>query len=148
MANQEQSHRELHLRFALGLAEGFIAGVATCLAVRRFATSKRQSSTPLPERRRLRAQGSLQGAPSGSDFRDYRTDIPLKRESGETAGNPRDLVSISALQAKTDFSRAAGAPGSKERSEVLERPGQPGQALTHTDASQPVQPAGRSLKIG
>jgi hypothetical protein len=147
MANQEQSHRELYLRFALGLAEGFVAGVATCLALQRLATHKRQSSVTVPERRRMRAQASLQGAPAGSNFRDYRTDIPLKRESGETAGDPGDLLSISALQAKTDFSHATGAPGSKESAEVLERPGLPGQALTHTDAAQPVKPAGRSLKI-
>lgn len=137
MAEEVRTVRDCRLQYTLGLFEGLIAGIGFMIMFHRV----------IPPAKATVAKTSEVVDKTVSTFRNYGTDIPLKRESGETAGDPSQLVAANAGESRTQFERMAGAPGATIRGEVLERPGHPGQPMPDSDASKPVQPASRSIKI-
>lgn len=124
-------------QFMLGLFEGLFAGIGVMIVFHRMLAPVKASvnqSIKVAER-------------AASTFRQYGAEIPLKRESGETAADPSQLVTANAGQARTYFERSGGSPGPDLQGEILERPGHPGQPMPERDASKPVHPSSRTVKI-
>lgn len=137
MAENTRTSPELRTHFALGLFEGLLAGVAaTIIFYRAMKPTRAGFSKP------SNAEGG-----AISSFREHGKEILLKRESGETGGDPGQLVTANADHARPQFERPGGAPGPETQGEVLARPGTSGQPLPNGDASKPVQPASRTLRI-
>lgn len=137
MAEQVSTSRDSRLQYMLGLFEGLIAGIGFMIMFHRIIS---------PAKATVKETSEVVGK-AISAFREHGTEIPLKRESGEAAGDPAQLVTANADQTKTQFERAGGSPGPNARGEVLDRPGHPGQPMPRGDASEPVQPSPRSIKI-
>jgi hypothetical protein len=136
MAENIDGSREFRLHFGLGFFEGFFAGIAAAILVRAMTSGKSDPSRV--------SNGA--GSPISS-FREHGSELQLKRKSGEHAGDPSQLVTVSADQAKPQFERPGGAPGPNGKGEVLERPGYPGQILPKRDASKPIQPVSRIIDM-
>jgi hypothetical protein len=136
MAENIDGSREFRLHFGIGFFEGLFAGITATILFRAMMPAKPMS-----------AQATNQAGGVVSSFREHGSEIQLKRESGEHAGDPGLLVTAEADQAKPKFERPGGSPGPNGKGEVLERPGYPGQLLPNGDASKPVQPVSRTLKM-
>ena len=84
---------------------------------------------------------------SSHSFRERSTDLNMRREASENAGDPTRLSpSVTkgvegAVAHRVTIERSSGNPGPNSIAEVLEVPGQPGRTLDHSDAAQPVRSA-------
>jgi hypothetical protein len=75
-------------------------------------------------------------------------DFISRRDNPESFGDPATLSGQSSPNRGIAYSRPGGAPGGKFDAEELATPGQPGQLLNFTDASEGVHMQSRSLDLG
>jgi hypothetical protein len=86
-------------------------------------------------------------------FRDHSTELDMRREASENAGDPTRLspsiaTGRNAAPAQpVTIERSSGNPGPRSAAENLEVPGQPGRILDHSDAAQPVRSAKRTYEL-
>jgi hypothetical protein len=117
-----------------GLAAGILGGAVIAILLPRLFRDSRPSADEL-----LRTD--LESQQTGFDF-------VSRRENPESFGDPSILSGDSSPSRGIAFSRPGGAPGGRAEAERLATPGQPGQHLDYTDASEGVHMQSRSLDLG
>ena len=86
-------------------------------------------------------------------FRQHSTELDMRREASENAGDPTRLAPSITPRRATDqnglltIERPSGNPGPTSAAEMLEVPGRPGRMLDHSDAAQRVESALRTHKV-
>ena len=124
---------------------GFIMGSLVGLVAAAYSYSRGDS-------RAQRLASDEERIPEASHtFRQHSTDLDLRREASETAGDPT-ILTPSVATGRTvppaiTFERSSGNLGPASTGEVLEVPGQPGQTLDYSDAAQPVKSVLRTHRI-
>jgi hypothetical protein len=121
-----------------GLAAGILGGAVVAILLPRLFRDSRPSADELL---RSEPQPHDQSQQTGFDF-------VSRRENPESFGDPSILSGDSSPSRGIAFSRPGGAPGGKAEAERLATPGQPGQHLDYTDASEGVHMQSRSLDLG
>ena len=117
-----------------GLAAGILGGAVIAILLPRLFRDSRPNADEL-----MRAEP--ENLQTGFDF-------VSRRENPESFGDPATLSGDSSPNRGIAFSRPGGSPGGKFDAEELATPGQPGQHLNFTNASEGVHMQSRSLDLG
>lgn len=127
--------------------KGFVFGSLVGLVAAAYARGEfRRSQNFAPAHERSTPEPS-------HTFRQHSTDLDMRREASENAGDPTRLSPSLAKEREAagaqpvTIERSSGNPGPNSAAEVLEVPGRPGRALDYSDASQPVRSAARTREL-
>jgi hypothetical protein len=127
--------------------KGFIMGSLVGLVAAAYARGEFRRSQPLaPDGRQRTLEPS-------HTFRQHSTELDMRREASENAGDPTRLAPsvangrAAAPDQVVTIERSSGNPGPASAAELLEVPGQHGRTLDHSDAAQRVESALRTHKV-
>jgi hypothetical protein len=133
--------RANHLDFWKGFVTGSIFGAAAAACargnLRRFFAFRPEAKPSKPHH----------------SFRRHSTELGMRREASENAGDPTRLSPSIAKKSTAveppsiTIERSSGNAGPTSSPEMLEVPGQPGRTIDHSDASQRLASALRTHKI-
>jgi hypothetical protein len=131
----------------VAFCKGFVMGGLVGLVAAAYARGEFRRSQPF-------ALDGKQRTPEPSHiFREHATELDMRREASENAGDPTRLAPLvangraTAIDQAVTIERSSGNPGPTSRAELLEVPGQPGRTLDHSDAAQRVESALRTNKV-
>lgn len=131
----------------IAFCKGFIMGSLVGLVAAAYARGefRRSQAFALDEKLRNPEQSHA--------FRQRSTELDMRREASENAGDPTRLAPSLAKGRTTaedqavTIERCSGNPGPTSAAELLEIPGQPGRTLDHSNAAQRVESALRTHKV-
>ncbi|MBV8113616.1 MAG: hypothetical protein JO300_02665 [Silvibacterium sp.] len=126
----------------VAFCKGFVWGGLVGLVAAAYARGEFRRSEPL-------ARDGRQQTPEPSHtFRQHSTELDMRREASENAGDPTRLApSVATGRTTVTIERSSGNPGPTSAAEILEVPGQHGRTLDHSDAAQRVASALRTPKV-
>jgi hypothetical protein len=120
-----------------GLAAGILGGAVMAILLPRLFRESQPSADRL-----------LRGVDAPSLGQQTGFEFVSRRESPESFGDPGTLSGDSSPSRGIAYSRPGGAPGGRTEAERLTTPGQPGQHIDHTNASQGIHMQSRSVDLG
>ena len=131
----------------IDFCKGFVFGSLVGLVAAAYARGEFRRSPGLAP------VGEPRAPEPSNTFRQHSTELDMRREAAENAGDPTRLSpsvvtgrKAAAAQPVT-IERSSGNPGPSSAAESLEVPGQPGRILDHSDAAQPVRSAKRTYEL-